>query len=314
MYTIKQAAVQSGLSVAVLRAWERRYGVVHPIRTAAGYRLYDDAAVERLRTMRALIDRGWSPSSAAAALVAGTAPTLEVVPRVNIGGEVTDSRRPATQVGIHETRTAFLDAAAALDTDGLERTLDEMFSGASFELVVERDVMPALRALGDEWAAGRLDIAAEHAASQAIGRRLAAAFQAAATARTDDGPVIVGLPPDARHELGALAFAVAARRAGLPVLYLGADLPAHDWVTTARRTRARAAVIGVVTGADSDAALEVARAIGDAVPGIAIAFGGRGAPDPGLVGGWPAPAPIILPDGLRASVGQIASTISRSAS
>ena len=43
MYTIKQAAARSGLSVPTVRAWERRYGVVHPERTASGYRLYDDA-------------------------------------------------------------------------------------------------------------------------------------------------------------------------------------------------------------------------------------------------------------------------------
>ena len=56
--------------------------------------------------------------------------------------------------------------------------------------------------------------------------------------------VLVGLPPGARHELGALAFAVAARRAGLPTLYLGPDLPVADWVAPARRIGPMAAVIG----------------------------------------------------------------------
>ena len=43
MYTIKEAAARTGLSVPVLRAWERRYGIVSPTRTAGGYRVYDDA-------------------------------------------------------------------------------------------------------------------------------------------------------------------------------------------------------------------------------------------------------------------------------
>ena len=42
MYTIKQAAARTGVSVPTIRAWERRYGVVGPARTTAGYRLYDD--------------------------------------------------------------------------------------------------------------------------------------------------------------------------------------------------------------------------------------------------------------------------------
>ena len=48
MYTIKQAAIRTGLSIPTIRAWERRYGVIDPARTAGGYRLYDDEAIERL--------------------------------------------------------------------------------------------------------------------------------------------------------------------------------------------------------------------------------------------------------------------------
>ena len=71
---LKEAAARTGLTVPVLRAWERRYGVVAPMRTAGGYRIYDEAALLRLRSMRRLVDDGWSPSAAAAAINAGTDP------------------------------------------------------------------------------------------------------------------------------------------------------------------------------------------------------------------------------------------------
>lgn len=313
MYTIKQAAAQAGISVPVVRAWERRYGVVHPTRSPSGYRLYDDAAVDRLRTMRAMIARGWAPSTAAAALVAGTAPPVELP-------EVGDDRPtgPSSDAGSAlptrsaDLRSAFLDAASALDVDAVERVLDEMFAGGSYEAVVERDVLPALEALGDGWAAGLIDVAAEHAASHAVGRRLAGLYQAAARMSASNGTVLVGLPPGARHELGALAFAVAARRAGLPVLYLGADLPTADWVATALRTRARAAVIGAVTRADREPAVAVARALVDAAPGIVIAFGGHGAADAGSEI-WPptAPAPIVLPEAIGEAAMVIRDAIDR---
>ena len=104
--------------------------------------------------------------------------------------------------------------------------------------MADRHLLPALVALGDAWAAGRLDVAAEHAASHAVLRRLSAAFQAAGGATPRRKAVSSsGCHRAARHELGALAFAVAARRAGLPVLYLGPDLPVADWVATVRRTR-----------------------------------------------------------------------------
>ena len=69
MYTIKQAALRSGVAVPLIRAWERRYGVVHPDRTAGGYRIYDEPAIARLRAMRGLIEQGWSAAQAATAVV-----------------------------------------------------------------------------------------------------------------------------------------------------------------------------------------------------------------------------------------------------
>jgi MerR family transcriptional regulator, light-induced transcriptional regulator len=317
MYTIKQAAARSGLSVPVVRAWERRYGVVHPARTPAGYRLYDDAAVDRLRTMQALIAHGWSPSTAAAALLAGTAPAVELETEAEAEAgerEATASRDRSLAVDWSaDLQTAFVEAARVIDANALEHILDDMFAMGSYEVVVERHILPALVELGDAWAAGRVSVAGEHAASHAVGRRLAGAYQAAASSAHLDGAVLVGLPPGARHELGALAFAVTARRAGLPVLYLGADLPIDDWVATARRADASAAVIAAVARADADRALGVARALADARPGIIIGLGGRKAPDPGLSGPWPQPAPIVLPDGITDAVEAVSAAIGRRA-
>src|SRR5688572_29542457 len=66
MYTIKEASARSGVGIPLLRAWERRYGVVSPTRTPSGYRLYDDVAIDRLRAMRHLIEGGWSAQQASA--------------------------------------------------------------------------------------------------------------------------------------------------------------------------------------------------------------------------------------------------------
>ena len=65
MFTVKRAAELTGLTPATLRVWEQRYGVGPSDRTAAGYRLYDDRAIGRLRAMKALVDAGTSPREAA---------------------------------------------------------------------------------------------------------------------------------------------------------------------------------------------------------------------------------------------------------
>ena len=306
MYNIKEAASRSGVTVPLLRAWERRYGVVRPARTSAGYRLYDDAAIARLRAMRGLVADGWSPSAAAARL-------LTIPDEAGLERAFPRPPREDSVPGSVAFPDAFVGAAAGLETGRVESLLDEVLSRGSFEHVAENHLLPALDELGRAWADGRVDVAAEHAASHAILRRLSAAYQAAGVSGTGRKGILVGLPPGARHELGALTFAVAARRAGLPIVYLGADLPVQDWVDASARTRARAAVIGSVTRDDREPALLVARALHAARPEILIAFGGKAAPDPqglsSLGDGDAGRVAIRLSDGLVESVEQLSGAL-----
>ena len=266
MYTIKEAASRAGLTPTVARAWERRYGVVEPARTSSGYRLYDEDAIERLRTMRLLVEDGWTASAAARAVADGTAPPVAAAR----AGRITQ----ATVVS-GDPIEAFVFAAAALDGDRIEAALDELFGRGSFESIVDAWLMPAAAALGDAWAAGRVTVAGEHAASAALARRLAGAFGAAA--RVDGPPIVVGLPPGSRHELGALAFATALRRRGVAVLYLGADVPVASWLDVRARLQPRLLVVAVVTADDRAAAIEVAAALRRDDDGTPVAFGGRAA-------------------------------------
>ena len=301
MYTIKETAARTGVPVSLLRAWERRYGIVAPLRTPAGYRLYDDAAIDRLRTMRRLVDDGWSPSIAAAAIVHGEVPPEPT--ETALPAERGD-QRPGAQEGDgvrRELIVQFVDGAIGLDASTIEAALDRMFAAGLFEVVADALLLPALGAIGEAWADGRLGVAGEHAASHAMLRRLSAAYQAAGTQGPSGGGILVGLPPAARHELAALAFSVAARRAGLTVLYLGPDLPADDWVATAVRTGARAAVVAAPTLGDVGPAAAVGRALRSALPDLTIAFGGRGAARAREALGA-AGSVATLPDGMAAAV------------
>lgn len=269
MYTIREASGRAGVSSELLRAWERRYGIVTPQRTPAGYRLYDDAAIARIGAMRSLIDDGWTPSAAAASLKG--VPDDEL-PAPAARDADSRSEDPTTD----ELVERFVRAAARMDSAAIGQFLDDAGSRGSFEAVVDRYLFPALRALGSAWERGVVSVAAEHQASAAVERWLGAAYEAAAAHRIETAPVLIGLPPGARHELGALAFATAARRSGSSVHYLGADLPSAEWVRAARATSAVAAVIGVPTAEDAAAARKVATAIRRGSPDVLILFGGAG--------------------------------------
>jgi methylmalonyl-CoA mutase cobalamin-binding subunit len=172
----------------------------------------------------------------------------------------------------------FLSSAGRLDALGIEQSLDGGFALGSFEHVVDAWLFPALRDLGEGWARGDIDVAGEHAASNAVHRRLSAAFDAAGS-RSRGPSVVVGLPPGSQHDLGALAFATALRRRGLDVLYLGADVPVESWRTAVHSRRARAAVLSVPTEHDRAAAVAVAEGLLGRTPAPSVYAGGSAAAD-----------------------------------
>ena len=298
MYTIKEASARSGVGIPLLRAWERRYAVVAPTRTPSGYRLYDNAAIGRLQSMRQLIDAGWSARQAAERVRGATDADLS---------ELTSSPAPAGTArngsSIEDLIGRLVTAARLIDATDLEAALDEAFSSARFEGATDRVVMPALRAIGDAWERGDISVAGEHAASHAVLRRLAMAFEAAGDPGSER-PVLVGLGSGGRHELGALAFATAARRAGLPVLYLGPDLPPQSWTSAAERRSAVAAVIGVPTRADVPRARAVVEELRSARPDILLAVGGEQAARLGSSDGV-----LVLPGGLTDAVAMLRSAL-----
>lgn len=301
MYSIKQASIRSGVSVPLIRAWERRYGVVSPQRTASGYRLYDDEAIATLVRVRELTESGWTASEASRAVLAGEV-ALNPLPPL--------PRKPVSAAAAHARQAdlveRFVEAARDMDIAATGAALDEIFAQGSYEAIVDDLLMPALVEIGRSWSEGRLDIAAEHAASAAVHRRLSALYEAAAS--VGDPLLVVGLPPGARHELGSLAFAVAVRRQGVGVLYLGPDVPVDSWVHVIRQNRARVAVVGVVQEADRIAALEVAEALREAGLSPTLAVGGgrarwEGAEQAGMV---------VLPDRINEAA-TVAAALARGA-
>ena len=151
-----------------------------------------------------------------------------------------------------------VDAAAALDSPRIEAVLDEMFAAGTYERVVDDHVIPALRALGDAWAAGRMPVAGEHVASNAVLRRLAASFQASGPGRDQAGRCSSGCRPGRATSWAGSSSRRRCVGPGIAVVYLGADLPLDDWIAAVERTDARAVVIGAVMPADATAALSVA--------------------------------------------------------
>ena len=55
-YQIGTVSSLTGIDAHTIRAWERRYGAIKPMRSDSGRRLYSDETVERLQLLKGLVD------------------------------------------------------------------------------------------------------------------------------------------------------------------------------------------------------------------------------------------------------------------
>lgn len=295
MHTVSWVADQLGLAPGTLRAWEQRYGVVRPVRSEGGFRLYSDDDLAALRAMVKLIEGGMQPAQAAGQVRSGA-----------VVAPVGDFRSAGVPAGLPDP-AALIAATRAFDSRALDDLLDVAFAAAGFEYVVDTWLTSALNSVGQAWEDGSLDIAQEHFISAAVMRRLAAAFDAAGNARAGRH-VICGLAPGADHEIAALAFATMLRRRGLRVTYLGADLPVSSWVRAVVESRPEAVVVGAPRPVDALGATQVGLALLEAIPNLMVCSGGAGVPaEHRLPGGTLAESADWLADALATPAGRAAS-------
>ena len=251
MVTIKKASELTGVPEHTLRAWERRYSLLAPSRTASGYRIYDQQALARITAMHDLVKAGWAPRAAA----------VEV------------ARQPLIDEARVDPHAELLAAAADLDASGVTRVIDEHFANTGFETFVDRWLLPAMQRIGLEWAEGTVSVAAEHLVSNVVMRRLSAAYEAVERGQSGR-PVLIGAPPGVDHQIGLMAFAVAARRVGMPTIYLGAQVPLAAWRDAAGKSGARCAVTTVPRSRDAARARRVVECLGEE-PQLPVWIGGK---------------------------------------
>jgi len=222
-HTIKIICAQTGVAAVTLRAWERRYHVLQPQRTAGNYRLYSDRDIALLRWLKSRVDEGLPISRAADELSdfrqsnAWPAPAL-VLPEPLQRASVT----PPAEYG-----QRLYAALTALDEGQAAAVLLEAMAIFDLTAVCLDIIQPCLVAIGEAWSRGELRIATEHFASQYLRGRLLGLFQAFPL-RPRAPRIVVGCAPGEFHEIGSLMLALFLRRDGYRVDFLGADVHLGD--------------------------------------------------------------------------------------
>lgn len=256
---IGELSRRTGVAPELLRAWERRYGLLHPARSDGGFRLYSDADERRVELMRQYLREGLAAAEAAQLALEGAD---DRALRQAADG------RPELEAGAVRLRAA-LDA---FEENGAQEALDDLFAAFTVETVLRVVLLPYLAELGNRWSTGEATVAQEHFASNLIRGRLLGIGRGW---DGGDGPrAVLACAPGELHDLGLIAFGLTLNRKGWRITYLGPDTPADSLIDAVRRLKPDLVVVTATTRRRLTPLMETLRDLGRTT---AVAVGGAGA-------------------------------------
>jgi len=251
---IGELSRRTGTSVDLLRAWEKRYGLLEPDRSEGGFRLYSDADVGRVRTMQGHLAAGLAAKEAARRAL-----------------EEPGSETNGVQL-VAQSRRELADALAAFSEGRANAVLDRLLAALSVDAVLRDVVLPYLHDLGEAWERGDASIAQEHFASNVLRGRLLGLGRGWGEG---SGPhALLACPPREQHDLGLIAFGLALRNRGWRITYLGQDTPVSTLEQEARELSPDRVVVAASDAERLDNVLADLTSLARAAP---LSIGGAGA-------------------------------------
>lgn len=258
-FPVRVAARMTGLTPELLRAWERRYAAVEPLRTEGGTRRYTAHHLQRLQLLRQAVDAGHRISDVA---------------RMDL-----DSLRACASPESARAENWIDEAMTALrrlDSERARGIFEERAEKVGMVRFAQDDALPLLYEIGELWQAGNLSVAAEHLATSLIRSMLSSELFTKASKGA--GPTIVFATPSGEdHDLGLLIAGLTAAENGASVVFLGANMPEPDLVDCVESSHADVLALGLVT-LPAETAMPIVTGLRKALPTrVGIWLGGAGA-------------------------------------
>jgi len=223
---IGELSRRTGVSPELLRAWERRYGLLHPVRSDGGLRLYQARDLERVLRMQQHLTEGLAAAEAAV-LVAENESGSE--------GLAFDPVRVRSDLG---------SALEGFDESAAQAILDSVISSTTLDAMLSEVVLPYLHELGLGWERGEVSVAQEHFATSVLRGRLLGL--ARGWGRGYGPRALLACLPGEQHDLGLIAFGLALRSRNFRIAYLGGDLPIESVAGAADVVEPTAVVLSAV--------------------------------------------------------------------
>lgn len=236
VYNLKAVLKETGLKAELLRAWERRYDLPKPQRTAGGHRLYSDYDIAVIKWLRARQDEGFNISSA-----------VELWKEITGGGRdpflvysasLSDETSPesTTNIQIDNLRNNWLNACKTFNVNDAEDVINRALSMYPMETVCFELLLRGLNEIGGLWMRGELSVQQEHFATNLAKQRIETLIALTPNPAREQ-TFLLGCPAGELHTFSLLVLNLLLRRKGYNVIYLGASIPLDQLEQTAALIR-----------------------------------------------------------------------------
>jgi DNA-binding transcriptional MerR regulator len=273
-YNLKVVIQDTGIKPDTLRAWERRYGLPQPERSAGGHRLYSQYDIETIKWLMARQDEGLRINRAVKlwrSIEESGQDPFEAMPTE------TSQVKPKpvemfTGTTIDEMREGWLNACLNFNEFAADQILSQAFARYPLETVCVEVLQKSLAKIGELWYTDEANVQQEHFASALAIRRVDALI-AASPPPTKNGRILVACPPDENHIFSPLLITLFLRQRGWDVVYLGANVPIARLDTTIKATNPDLVILTAMLLHTAANLMEMAQFLqSEEIP---LAYGGR---------------------------------------
>ena len=276
-YPIKVVSQMTGLSVHVIRAWEKRYNVVEPDRSDTNRRLYSEEDIEKLKLLNDAVHSGHNIGGIANLSLAELKNLLTKEDYNSAGKKDEVVPSPDSDKSLAEIMSECMEAIKSYDAKKLESVLLNASAKLTQPILLEELVVPLVYKVGELWHSGEIRVANEHLASSIVRSFLFNLLESYSI--SDSAPAMISATPRGQeHELGALIAGVVAASSGWKVIYLGSSLPAEEISAVVSHLNAKVVALSIIYPNDDPHLKRELNKLHQLLPaGVSMVVGGRAA-------------------------------------
>jgi methanogenic corrinoid protein MtbC1 len=213
-FTIKDLENLSGIKAHTIWIWEQRYNFLKPQRTTTNIRYYTNDELKMVLNIALLNKYGFKISH------------IDRMQPDEISNRILSLGDPKAlqERVVNELVQEMVD----LNIDQFEKILSNYIAAKGVERAVLQIIFPFLEKIGILWQTGHIYPGQEHLVTNVIRQKLIVAIEECMPVTHTGKTFLLFLPEGEHHELGLLFMHYIMKSRGFKVIYLGANVPAHD--------------------------------------------------------------------------------------